>query len=185
MENDNPMNETDLIYIAEICDEIAYIGIKRTNPSKDRVSPSYIIRLQIRMAEEEIVKFIAQSLGRGYYKERHSNKSGEHYYCYEAANARAVTILRKLLPYLGIKREVAETALRLRDLQANGKSYRTKVTGHHNFPNKYGTKRIIPNLAYSEEYLAKCDDLWRRCKEINSESRRHKRHKRWKSKEIT
>jgi hypothetical protein len=119
------------------------------------------------MVDEPAIAFLAKTLGGWYYKEKANCKGGRLLYCYQASDKKAAGILRLLLPYLRVKRRNAETVLALRDLQARGREYRTKVTGYRNFPNKYGTERQVPNLSFSDEYVAQCDTLYEACKALN------------------
>lgn len=160
--------QTDIAYAAGLIDGEGYIGIKKsTSKRSDRVTPGYHARIQIRMVHEPAIKFIAETFGGWYYQEKPHANNGRPLYCYQASDKVAEAILRTVLPYLRVKRESAETVLRLRELQANGKQYRTKITGYRNFPNAHGTPRQVPNLSFSDEYVEMCDALWLQCKKLN------------------
>lgn len=159
--------DTDLAYIAGLLDGEAYIGIKRTNPAGGRTNPGYHARIQVRMVDEPAIAFLAEKLGGWYYKEKPSAAKGRPLYCWQAQDKAAEAVLRAVLPFLRVKRDPALAVLELRDLQADAATHRTKVTGYRNFPNKYGTARQVPNLSYSDEYIAICDALWSRCKVLN------------------
>ena len=163
------MSDYDLAYIAGLLDGEAYIGIKRDKvyACQSRQTPGYHARIAVRMVDEPAIKFLAETLGGWYYKEKPHAARGRPLFCYQATDARADHILRSVLPYLRVKRASAETVLELRNLQANGRQYRTKITGYRNFPNKYGTPRMVANTAFSDEYVAMCESLWRRCKALN------------------
>lgn len=162
-------NPVDLAYIAGIVDGEGYVGIKKSPAYRcqDRTTPGYHARVQIRMVDEPAIAFLAETLGGWYYKESPHNHGGRLLYCYQASDKQAGDILRMLLPYLRVKRRNAETVLALRDLQAHGKQHRTKITGYRNFPNRYGTERQVPNLSFSDEYVAQCDALYEACKALN------------------
>lgn len=162
-------SDIDLSYIAGLMDGEAYIGIKKTPAYRcqSRTTPGYHARIQIRMVDEAAIRFVAETLGGWYYKEKASCQGGRPLYCYQASQAKAETILRALLPFLRVKRESAETALQLRELQRDGKRHRTKITGYRDFPNQYGTIRKVANKSFSDEYVQMCEDLWLRCKALN------------------
>ena len=162
-------SETDLAYLAGIVDGEGYVGIKKDRGYKcqGRTTPGYHARIQIRMVDEPAIAFLSETLGGWYYKEKPHNRGGRLLYCYQASDQKAEDALRQLLPYLRVKRQNAETVLALRDLQAQGKQHRTKITGYRNFPNKYGTERQVPNLSFSDEYVARCDALYEACKALN------------------
>ena len=159
--------KTDIAYIAGILDGEGYIGIKRDSVRRDCASRSYHARIQVRMVDEPAIAFLAETLGGWYYAEKAHLVNGRPLFCYQASDAAAVAVLRTVLPYLRVKRGAADIVLELRAMQADAAKHRTKVVGHRNFPNKYGTARQVPNLAYSDEYLAECDRLWLAAKAFN------------------
>lgn len=161
--------ELDLAYIAGLMDGEAYIGIKKSRAYKcqGRQTPSYQSRIQIRMVDEPAIRFLSETLGGWYYKEKPHSGNGRLLYCYQATDRKAESILRSLLPYLKVKLRNAETVIELRDLQSNSGSHRTKITGYREFPNKYGKVRIVANKSFSDEYVATCERLYQRCKELN------------------
>lgn len=162
--------DVDLAYIAGLMDGEAYIGIKKAKAYRcqDRVTPSYHARIGIRMVDEAAIRFIAETLGGWYYREKRAIPNRQALWTYQVTDRKAETILRALLPYLRVKRASADAVLALRDLQSRSKEHRTKVVGSRNFPNKYGTPRTVLTRAFSDEYVARCDALWARCKELNA-----------------
>jgi hypothetical protein len=162
------MNKIDLAYIAGLMDGESYIGIKKSKAYKcqERQTPGYHARIQIRMVDEPAIKFVAETLGGWYYKEKPHSHKGRLLYCYQASEKSAEKIIKILLPYLKVKQATAQTVLELRELQSHGKEYRTKITGYRNFP-AHGKDRQIANLSFSDEYVAQCDTLYLRCKELN------------------
>ena len=106
-------NDLDLAYIAGLVDGEAYIGIKKSKAYKcqGRKTQGYHARIQIRMVDECAIRFLAETLGGWYYKEKpHSNK-GRPLFCYQASDKKAENILRSLLPFLRVKQENAQTVL--------------------------------------------------------------------------
>lgn len=165
------MKETDIAYIAGILDGEGYIGVKKTQPYKvqGRVTPGYHARIGVKMVSEEAIRFISETLGCWYWQEKRPQPSnGRPMFVLQATDKKAEEILRIVLPYLRVKREMAETVLALRELQREGMKHRTKITGHKNFPNRFGTERIVAVKSFSDEYVARCDAFWARCKELNA-----------------
>lgn len=163
------MNETDLAYIAGLFDGEACIRVKKTQAYKcqDRKTPGYHASIHVHMVDEEAIKFVAETLGGWYYREKPHSAQGRPLYRYGVSDAAAERILRLLLPYLRVKRAAAENVLRLRELQADSRKHRTKITGYRNFPNKYGTPRQVANRSFSDEYVAMCEALYQRSAELN------------------
>ncbi len=161
------MKQTDVAYIAGLIDGEGYIGIKKASVRKDCFNPCYHARIQIRMVDEPAIKFIADTLGGNYYKEKPNADNGRPLYCYQASDKIAATILETVLPYLKVKKQSAETVLHLRKLQSEGNKHRTKITGYRDFPNSHGTVRRIANKSYSDEYIAMCNTLYEQCKHLN------------------
>lgn len=163
--------DTDLAYIAGLIDGEGYIGVKKSQPYHrltGRVNPGYHARLQIRMVDEAAIKFIAETMGGWYYTEKPHATKGRPLFCYQSSEAAVERILRLVLPYLRVKRPNADAVLELRALQLNAISHhRTKVVGERNFPNKYGTVRMIPVKVFSDEYMAALEAIYERCKALN------------------
>lgn len=161
------MKDTDIAYIAGLIDGEGYIGIKRGTKRKDCFNRAYHARIQVRMVDEPSIKFLVETLGGNYYKESPTAAKGRPLFCYQCSDRAAEHVLRTVLPYLRIKKQSAETVLELRKLQSDSIKHRTKVTGYRAFPNQYGTVRYVPNLSYSDEYIAMCNALYERCKMLN------------------
>lgn len=161
--------ETDIAYIAGLIDGEGYIGIKRTKAYKcqGRTTPGYSARIQVRMVDEPAIAFMGGVLGGWYYREKARSERGRPLYCYQLSHKKAEAALRRLLQYLRVKRVVAETVLAFCDLKATSGEHRTKITGYRDFPNSHGAVRRVPNLSLSDEYVARCDAFWSRCRELN------------------
>jgi len=156
-------------YCAGLIDGEGYVGIKRTKAYRvqARATPGYHARISIRMVNEAAIRFLAETLGGWYWAEKAHLANGRPFFAYQATDEAAARILRAVLPYLLVKREAAETVLALRDLQATSRQHRTKVVGTRSFPNQHGAVRTVENRALSDEYVARCDALYERCKELN------------------
>ena len=165
---DRILTKIDLAYIAGIVDGEGYVGIKKAALRKDCHHPGYHARIQIRMVDEPAIHFIASILGGNYYSEKPHAEKGKPLFCYQASDLRASEILQTLLPFLQVKRNQALNVLEFRKLQSQGRQHRTKILGYRNFPNNHGTPRQVPNLAFSDEYVQKCEAFYLRAKELNS-----------------
>jgi hypothetical protein len=161
------MKQTDIAYIAGLVDGEGYIGIRKTTVRKDCFNHSYHARIQIRMVDEPAIKFITDTLGGNYYREKPHCNNGKPLFCYQSSDKKAEHILQTILPYLKVKKRSAETVLQLRKLQRESVKHKTKITGYREFPNSHGTIRMVPNLAHSEEYIAMCDAFYVHCKQLN------------------
>lgn len=163
------MKKTDIAYIAGLVDGEGYIGIKKDRGYKcqERTTPGFHARIQIRMVDEDAIKFISESLGGWYYKEKPNCAQGRPLYCYQATDKRAEEIIKTIAPYLKIKKNVADAVIQFRALQSEGAKHRTKVTGFRDFPNSHGAIRKVANKSFSDEYVAMCDSFYNRCKELN------------------
>ena len=164
------MKETEKAYIAGITDGEAYIGIKKTKAyaAQGRKTPGYHARVQIRMVDESAIKFVAGHLGGTYYGEKPHPGTGRPLFCYQASDKKAEVFIRTILPYMRVKRATAETVLELRELQATGWLHRTKITGHRDLKHWCGKVVRVANKSFSDEYVARCEFFYLKCKKINS-----------------
>jgi hypothetical protein len=119
------------------------------------------------MVDEQAIKFIAETLGGWYYKEKPSTAQGRPLYKYAASDKRAEEILKIVLPFLRVKKASAQNLIDFRYLQSQGKQYRTKITGYRDFPNSHGTVRRIANKSFSDEYVQMCDTFYVQGKALN------------------
>ena len=110
------MRKNELIaYLAGLVDGEGYVGIKKTNSRKDCRNPQYHERIQIRMTEESAIKLFKETFGGNYYHESmHSKYSKRPLYCYQASDKLAADTIKKLLPFLTIKKPQALAILELR-----------------------------------------------------------------------
>ena len=120
------------------------------------------------MVHEGAIRFLAETLGGWYFQEKkpHSTK-GRPLYCWSVSDTKAEALLQTIRPYLRVKVAQCDLALEMRGLQADGRRYRTKITGYRNFPNAHGTPRQVANLSYSDEYIDLCDGLYTRMRDLN------------------
>jgi hypothetical protein len=163
------VKKVDLAYCAGLIDGEGCIRIKKMKAYRcqGRTTPGYHATIAVRMVELSGIETLCQTIGGWHYSAKASLKRGRPLHCWQMSDAKAEAALRALLPFLRVKQRQAEIVITLRDLQQNGKKHRTKVTGHRNFPNKYGTPRQVPNLAFTDEYVAECERLFQACKRLN------------------
>ena len=153
-------------YLAGLCDGEAYFGIKKSGANHavtGRVNPAYHERIQVRMVDEPAIKLLSETFGGSYYKEKPHAAKGRLLYCYQASDISAANILRALMPYLRVKRAVAQRVLALRVLKDNPLrvTLQTEIMGRWGKPIKLGRGR------YSDEHIAACESLWLECKSLN------------------
>jgi hypothetical protein len=111
-------------YLAGILDGEGYVGIKKSTwGMKNRTdikSPTFSERIQIKMNNPTVLKMFKDEFGGSFYKDSkiyqrersyHTNKI---MYCYQATDKIASVILKKLLPFLTIKRKQTILCLKLR-----------------------------------------------------------------------
>lgn len=160
---------TDIAYLAGLVDGEAYIGIKKTTAyaRQGRKTAGYHARIQVRMVDEAAIRFMSETLGGWYYKEKPRVARGRPLYCYQVSDLAAKNVLSTLLPFLRVKREAALCVLSLRELQSDSNKHRTKITGYRDFPNAVGTVRRVANKSFSDEYIARCESLYLQCKQLN------------------
>jgi len=114
------------------------------------------------MVHEPAIRFLSEVFGGWYYREKAHCNNGRPLYCWHISDKLAEEAIKAVLPYLRVKRDVAETLLALRELQKEGRKHRTKITGYRHFPNAYGTPRLVANKSFSDEYVAMCEALFQK-----------------------
>jgi hypothetical protein len=120
------------------------------------------------MVDEAAIAFLRDTLGGWCWREKTMKSAkGRPLFCWQATGKDAERILRTLLPFLRVKRAAAENVIALRELQATKHLHRTKITGYRDFPNQHGAVRRVANRAYSDDYMAACDALHARSRELN------------------
>lgn len=163
------MLETELAYCAGLVDGEAYIGVKKTRAYRcqGRATSGYHAAIQVRMVDRPGVELLTSLFGGTLYTEKPHCNNGRPLHCWSVSDLRAEKALAALLPFLRVKCRQAELVLSLRELQQEGHKHRTKVVGYRDFPNQHGTVRRVANLAFSDEYVARCEDLWMACRRLN------------------
>lgn len=163
------MLNTDVAYVAGLVDGEGCIRIKKSKAYRcqGRATPGYHASIQIKMVDRDAVEFVARVLNGWTCESKASLKSGRPFFACYISDQKAEDATRLLLPFLRVKRRQAEKLLELRLLQKEGAKHRTKVVGYRNFPNKYGTPRQVPNFAFSDEYVARCEAIFLDVKIMN------------------
>jgi hypothetical protein len=158
-----------MAYVAGIVDGEGCIRVKRTQAYRcqGRKTLGYHASIQVKMVDESAIRFVAEILGGWVFRQKPSAAQGRPLWTWQMSDAAAEAALRRLLPFLRVKRAQTENVLELRALQAEGRRHRTKITGYRNFPNQYGTSRRIATKSFSDEYVARCDAFYWRSRELN------------------
>ncbi len=155
-----------IAYIAGIVDGEGCIRIKKTTPDIGRVTPGYSASLVVKMVDREAVTLLKEFFGGCLYKEKPSVEKGNPLFCYGVSDNKALFAIKSILPYLLIKKDQARKVLVLGRLKKRSNKHRTKITGYRNFPNRFGTERMVPNLALSDEFVSWCEKLFQECKNL-------------------
>lgn len=113
-------------YLAGIIDGEGYIGIKKAAPRIDCVNPCYHERVQVRMVRIDALQLLHDVFGGSLYKEQPHANNGRPLYCWQISDKKASTALTVLLPYLRVKRRVAQIVLRLRRVKDTAAPRRRK-----------------------------------------------------------
>ena len=159
------MKETDLAYIAGILDGEGYIGIKKTTTRRNgRVNPQYQERVQVRMVDKGAIEFLADMLGGNYYKEKPSSTNGRPLYCYQTSDLQAVTILKKVLPYLRVKNRNALAVLELR----KRKECPHKIATQGQWVDRWGRDTVFTRWRHSPIEIEEREKLYQHCKSLNA-----------------
>lgn len=163
--------DTDIAYCAGLIDGEGCIRIKRTKPYTHltgRQNTAYGIAIQVRMVEEGAIKFLAETLGGWYFREKKAHsENGRPLYCWSVSDRKAEAVINTIRPYLRVKADQADNALALRALQSGGWKHRTKVTGTRQMPHWTGKLVTVRTFSYSDEYIAQCESFYARSRELN------------------
>jgi hypothetical protein len=158
------MNETDIAYIAGLIDGEAYMGIKKDKTMRNgRVNPCYQERICIQMVNEEAISFITSTLGGNYHSISNPKPNRRRLYCFQATDKSAARIIQTVLPYLKVKRAVANTVLELRTLREHPLKDAIRIK----MINRWGKESEFIRYRFSQKHLDKCEILWQKCKNIN------------------
>lgn len=111
-------SDTDLAYLAGVLDSDGYIGIVKSPPPRDGVSPAYSVRVSVKQVEIGAID-LAHSLFPGTrFVRPPTSPRGKPLEVWDLNNQRAAAMLRAVRPYLHIKRAQADNAVAAADLLA-------------------------------------------------------------------
>lgn len=114
------MNEIDLAYIAGIFDGEGNIGIVKRGKMNGRTVPIYHLVVRVGMCDEDIPKLLHKTFG-GYLEHRkRPNPKHRDIYTWSMAYGKAVDFLTQILPYLKLKKEQAELAIKFQNGKVRG-----------------------------------------------------------------
>lgn len=124
-----------LAYCAGVIDSDGTIGIKRMSYSMrvvgDSKQPTYAARICVRQVSREAVDLLCSAFGGTIRISKPGARNGRSLFEWSVQDRIAEGALRRLLPFLRIKKAQAENCLHLRDLVARSKVDRVaKGRGH-------------------------------------------------------
>lgn len=106
------MNEpTTLAYLAGVLDSDGYIGVNKRKNGK--WAANYQPRVQVKQVDTEATDLFREAFGGHLYRHEPSAERGRPLWCWQVHSAACRPVLEALLPYLRIKRNRAENALAL------------------------------------------------------------------------
>lgn len=106
-------------YCAGIIDGEGYVGCTRTKPRGTSVSPRFTVRVGLMMADREPVELVASLVGAPVYeRDRRAKENHSLMYVMDITSERAVSLLKKVFPYLICKKRQAELACKLQELKS-------------------------------------------------------------------
>lgn len=163
------MLDTDIAYCAGLIDGEGYIGIKKSKAYKcqGRRTPGYHARIQVRMVDRRGPEFLAKTLGGKVNPEKKQKGKHRGMFAWTVSDLKAETALKAIRPSLKIKGEQADTVLAFRSLKKQATKYRTKVVGEKNFPNRFGTVRMVEVRCLSDDFVGRCEDFYLAAKKLN------------------
>ena len=135
------INETSKSYIAGIVDGEGCIGIWKREPT----SKSYALKLKVKMNDYHSIKYIQKNFGGNIYISSGFLRNGKKYngfYSIEYASTKAAHILKLILPYLKVKKQQAQVAIKFNKLKQ-----------------KHPTSKV----------LAQCHQLHKKCKKLKTQ----------------
>lgn len=112
------VSPTDLAYAAGVVDSDGTIGVRKTKPGHGWQS-TYQPRVTVKQVTPQAVEFLHDLLGGYRYVTKPAAETRRPMLGWDVHSASAVAVCELLLPYLRIKREQAENALRVGALNAS------------------------------------------------------------------
>lgn len=146
-------------YIAGFIDGEGSIMIRKSKPSNGRVNYAYSARVGVKNTKEAPLKLLKEVFGGHYHKDKvvYQSKSAgwvswNPVYAYNAEHKIALLIIKKLAPYLLIKKQQAILAIKLEGRQGDYRSWTDT---------KYGRRR-------SNWYLSEAEKIYQDVKKLNA-----------------
>ena len=118
------IEHTTLAYLAGVLDSDGYIGINKRKAGK--WAANYQPRVQVKQVDTEATDLFRATFGGHLYRHEPSAERGRPLWCWTVHSAACRPVLESLLPYLRIKRNRAENALALCEVN--------RRTGRKRFP---------------------------------------------------
>lgn len=103
-----------MAYLAGVLDSDGYIGINKRKAGK--WAANYQPRVQVKQVDTEATDLFRETFGGHLYRHEPSAERGRPLWCWQVHSAACRPVLEALLPYLRIKRNRAENALALCDV---------------------------------------------------------------------
>ena len=157
-----------LPYCAGLMDSDGYFSIRKSSRrrrlKKDMVNTSYIIRIGAKQVQPGIaIRLLHMTFG-GYLRDEKPNaKRGRPFVSWQITDRSAETAIRRLLPFLQIKRKQAETLLELRRLKREG----FQGIVHTIAKTRWGNETDYRHRCYSPEQVSRMDALYLHVRELN------------------
>ena len=114
-------NDTKWAWAAGFFDGEGTIGIKK-NYSKTSKNPSFSLHVKVAQTERHPLDMIQEMVGSGTVhkmvreRQRKGKMQTETYHSYEVTGSASLVVLESMLPYLTVKKERAEVAIKFRKI---------------------------------------------------------------------
>jgi len=110
------MKKLQSAYLAGLIDGEGYIGILKVKQGKKKdwfSNREFIFKpvLKVAMVDRELVKWLHQSFG-GSFETRKAHGNARESYCWSLRKGQTIDFVRRIYPYLKVKRKQAEILLR-------------------------------------------------------------------------
>jgi len=145
------MSKLTAAYIAGFLDGEGYFGIMKRHKGRERAD--YLPVIKATSVDKEIIEWFYKSYGGWMNKRKFKNKNQKDAYTWVLAGKKIEPFLRKIYPYLKLKKKQADILLK-----------RIKLY------DKIGTGKRIgsgSNLKYPDEIMREIKDLYRQIRKLN------------------
>lgn len=103
--------ETELAYIAGLIDGEGSIDIHFNKPSKSSPNGQYFVRVTIHITNLPVLEWLRTQFGGSIYKRKESKTNWKQGYDWKLVAGNAIQLLRKIEPYMKIKKAEALVAI--------------------------------------------------------------------------